>query len=88
MRWLELTQMLGGLNFKPPPPKKLRRIRVVEEESDSGSEDEKPTPSRTRTPRKTLKTRDDVVKDSTMNECSDSETSSDDGMYILYKNVY
>ena len=78
----------GGVELRTPPPKKQRRIRAVVEESDSGSEDEKSTPSRSRTPKKTLKTRDDVVKGSTMNECSDSETSSDDGVYILYKNVY
>ena len=78
----------GGVELRTPPPKKARRIRSVVDESDSESEDEKSTPSRSRTPKKTPKSRGDVVKDSTLNECSGSETSSDDGMYILYKNVY
>ena len=78
----------GGIELHTPPPKKQRRIRAVLEESDSGSEDEKSTPTRSRTPKKTLKTRGEMMKGSTTNECSDSETSSDDGVYILFKNIY
>ena len=72
------------MELQTPPPKKQRRIKPIVEESESGSEVENPPPPKVKTSKKLSKTKGGVVKDP-VPSTSDSETSSDDGEYILYK---